>query len=137
MSYKYSIVEPILLVNNKSRIYFTAREKKMEIVERIKSLCIAENITIKELERIIQISNGSIRHWNEKTPSVERVLLVADYFKVSLDWLVTGKESGNLTPEEQTLVDTYRNADDRGKKNIMATVENEKIQLKSSTSKLG
>lgn len=109
----------------------------MEIVERIKSLCIAENITIKELERIIQISNGSIRHWNEKTPSVERVLLVADYFKVSLDWLVTGKESGNLTPEEQTLVDTYRNADDRGKKNIMATVENEKIQLKSSTSKLG
>lgn len=137
MSYKYSIVEPILLVNNKSRIYFTAQEKKMEIVERIKSLCIAENITIKELERIIQISNGSIRHWNEKTPSVERVLLVADYFKVSLDWLVTGKESGNLTPEEQILVDTYRHADDRGKKNIMATVENEKIQLKSSASKLG
>lgn len=109
----------------------------MEIVERIKSLCITENITIKELERIIQISNGSIRHWNEKTPSVERVLLVADYFKVSLDWLVTGKESGNLTPEEQILVETYRHADDRGKKNIMATVENEKIQLKSSASKLG
>ena len=109
----------------------------MEIVERIKSLCITENITIKELERIIQISNGSIRHWNEKTPSVERVLLVADYFKVSLDWLVTGKESEKLTPEEQILVETYRYADDRGKKNIMATVENEKIQLKSSVSKLG
>lgn len=38
----------------------------MEIVERIKNLCNTENITIKELERIIQISNGSIRHWNEK-----------------------------------------------------------------------
>lgn len=109
----------------------------MEIVERIKDLCIAENITIKELERIIQISNGSIRHWNEKTPSVERVLLVADHFNVSLDWLVTGKESGNLTPEEQLLVDTYRHADDRGKKNIMVTIENERTQLKSSISKLG
>ncbi len=109
----------------------------MEIVERIKSLCITENITIKELERIIQISNGSIRHWNEKTPSVERVLLVADYFKVSLDWLVTGKESGKLTPEEQQLIDYYRKADDRGKRSILRTAESESTELESSTSKLG
>ncbi len=109
----------------------------MEIVERIKDLCIAENITIKELERIIQISNGSIRHWNEKTPSVERVLLVADHFNVSLDWLVTGKESGNLTPEEQLLVDHYRRADNRGKRSIMRTAESESAELESSTSKLG
>lgn len=109
----------------------------MEIVERIKSLCITENITIKELERIIQISNGSIRHWNEKTPSVERVLLVADYFKVSLDWLVTGKESGKLTPEEQQLIDYYRKADDRGKHSILRTAESESTELESSTSKLG
>ena len=109
----------------------------MEIVERIKSLCITENITIKELERIIQISNGSIRHWNEKTPSVERVLLVADYFKVSLDWLVTGKESGKLTPEEQQLIDYYRRADDRGKRSILRTAESESTELESSASKLG
>lgn len=109
----------------------------MEIVERIKDLCIAENITIKELERIIQISNGSIRHWNEKTPSVERVLLVADHFNVSIDWLVTGKESGNLTPEEQLLVDHYRRADNRGKRSIMRTAESESAELESSTSKLG
>lgn len=109
----------------------------MEIVERIKSLCITENITIKELERIIQISNGSIRHWNEKMPSVERVLLVADYFKVSLDWLVTGKESGKLTPEEQQLIDYYRKADDRGKRSILRTAESESTELESSTSKLG
>lgn len=109
----------------------------MEIVERIKSLCITENITIKELERIIQISNGSIRHWNEKTPSVERVLLVADYFKVSLDWLVTGKESGKMTPEEQQLIDYYRKADDRGKRSILRTAESESTELESSASKLG
>ena len=85
----------------------------MEIVERIKNLCNTENITIKELERIIQISNGSIRHWNEKTPSVERVLLVADHFNVSLDWLGTGKHrrssfwlitiAGQMTEEGATL----------------------------------
>lgn len=137
MSYKFSIVEPILLVNRKVEYILLDLGEKMEIVERIKNLCNAENITIKELERIIQISNGSIRHWNEKTPSVERVLLVADHFNVSLDWLVTGKESGNLTPEEQQLVDYYRKADDRGKRSILRTAESESTELESSASKLG
>ena len=137
MSYKLSIVELILLVNRKVEYILLHLGEKMEIVERIKNLCNTENITIKELERIIQISNGSIRHWNEKTPSVERVLLVADHFNVSLDWLVTGKESGNLTSEEQLLVDHYRRADDRGRRNIMKTEENESSELESSASKLG
>jgi len=137
MSYKLSIVELILLVNRKVEYILLHLGEKMEIVERIKNLCNTENITIKELERIIQISNGSIRHWNEKTPSVERVLLVADHFNVSLDWLVTGKESGNLTSEEQLLVDHYRRADDRGRRNIMKIAENESAELESSASKFG
>ena len=137
MSYKLSIVELILLVNRKVEYILLHLGEKMEIVERIKNLCNTENITIKELERIIQISNGSIRHWNEKTPSVARVLLVADHFNVSLDWLVTGKESGNLTSEEQLLVDHYRRADDRGRRNIMKIAENESAELESSASKLG
>lgn len=137
MSYKLSIVELILFVNRKVEYILLHLGEKMEIVERIKNLCNTENITIKELERIIQISNGSIRHWNEKTPSVERVLLVADHFNVSLDWLVTGKESGNLTSEEQLLIDHYRRADDRGRRNIMKIAENESAELESSASKLG
>ena len=61
MSYKLSIVELILLVNRKVEYILLHLGEKMEIVERIKNLCNTENITIKELERIIQISNGSIR----------------------------------------------------------------------------
>lgn len=109
----------------------------MTIVERIKIKCKEKGTSMNALEKELGFGNGSIRLWDKKEPGSQKVILVAERLDLSLDWLLTGKESGNLTPEEQILVDTYRQADDRGKKNIMATVENEKIQLKSSTSKLG
>nr|DAJ71868.1 MAG TPA: transcriptional repressor DicA [Inoviridae sp.] len=109
----------------------------MTIVERIKMKCKEKGTSMNALEKELGFGNGSIRLWDKKEPGSQKVILVAERLDLSLDWLLTGKESGNLTPEEQILVDTYRQADDRGKKNIMATVENEKIQLKSSTSKLG
>ena len=109
----------------------------MTIVERIKMKCKEKGTSMNALEKELGFGNGSIRLWDKKEPGSQKVILVAERLGLSLDWLLTGKESGNLTPEEQILVDTYRQADDRGKKNIMATVENEKIQLKSSASKLG
>lgn len=54
-----------------------------------------------------------------------------------MEYIIAGKESGNLTPEEKLLVDHYRQADDRGRRNIMKTAENESAELESSTSKLG
>ncbi len=109
----------------------------MGMVERIKQLCKAENTTIKALEREIDISNGSIRHWDDKPPAVERVLLVANKFNVSLDWLVTGKEPNDLTPEEKNLIDLYRRNDETGKKYIMTIANAGCQEQQSSTSKLG
>ena len=109
----------------------------MTIVERIKMKCKEKGTSMNALEKELGFGNGSIRLWDKKEPGSQKVILVAERLDLSLDWLLTGKESGNLTPEEQILIDTYRQADDRGKKNIMATIENEKLQLKSSASKLG
>lgn len=109
----------------------------MSIVERIKARCKEKGTSMNALEKELGFGNGSIRLWDKKEPGSQKVILVAERLDLSLDWLLTGKESGNLTPEEQLLVDTYRHADDRGKKNIMVTIENERTQLKSSISKLG
>lgn len=109
----------------------------MDIVKRIKQKCAEKGTTMGTLEKELGFANGSIRRWDERVPGADRVLILANRLEISVDWLLTGKESGNLTPEEQILIDTYRQADDRGKKNIMATIENEKLQLKSSASKLG
>ncbi len=89
------------------------------------------------LEKELGFANGSIRRWDERVPGADRILTLANRLEISVDWLLTGKESGNLTPEEQILVDHYRRADDRGKRSIMRTAESESAELESSTSKLG
>ena len=109
----------------------------MSIVERIKARCKEKGTSMNALEKELGFGNGSIRLWDKKEPGSQKVILVAERLDLSLDWLLTGKESGNLTPEEQLLVDHYRRADDRGKRSIMRTAESESAELESSTSKLG
>ena len=109
----------------------------MSIVERIKVRCKEKGTSMNALEKELGVGNGSIRLWDKKEPGSQKVILVAERLDLSLDWLLTGKESGNLTPEEKLLVDYYRRADDRGKHYIMRTAEGESAEPESSTSKLG
>lgn len=60
------------------------------IVSNIRSLCDKRGITLAELERETELSNGSIARWDANVPSVDRVKKVADYFGVSLDSIVCG-----------------------------------------------
>ncbi|MCY8842434.1 helix-turn-helix domain-containing protein [Bacillus atrophaeus] len=60
----------------------------MTIVERIKNLAKDKKISLAELERKTKLSNGTIRRWDEKTPGVDKVQKVADYFNVSVDYLL-------------------------------------------------
>ena len=109
----------------------------MDIVERIKEKSRQKGTNIATLEKELGIGNGVIRRWNDRKPGAEQVYKIAVCLNTTAEWLLTGKESGNLTPEEQLLVDHYRQADDRGKRNIMKTAENESAELESSASKLG
>ena len=109
----------------------------MDIVERIKEKSRQKGTNIATLEKELGIGNGVIRRWNDRKPGAEQVDKIAVCLNTTVEWLLTGKESGNLTPEEQLLVDHYRQADDRGTRNIMKTAENESAELESSASKLG
>lgn len=61
--------------------------------ERIKSLCEKEGISIRELERRALLPDPTIIHWKKnENPTVRNLRKVADYFKVSLDYLVYGEE---------------------------------------------
>lgn len=63
------------------------------LIERIKELCVGESITFAELEKRTGISNGTIGRWKKSAPRVDLLLKVADYFGVSLDYLVRGKNN--------------------------------------------
>ena len=60
------------------------------MVAEIKALCEKNNTSIKELERELGLGNGTIRRWDDKIPSVDKALLVANYFHVPLSDLVGG-----------------------------------------------
>ncbi|MDA2567388.1 helix-turn-helix transcriptional regulator [Bacillus cereus] len=68
----------------------------MSIVKQIKDLCDKNKMTIAELERRLNFGNSTIRKWDDRSPSSERLSKVADYFNVSTDYLL-GRET---TPEK-------------------------------------
>lgn len=72
----------------------------MSLVERIQSLCSNKNTTLIGLEREIGLGRGTIRNWDKNSPSIDKVQKVADYFNVSVDYLL-----GNVDNPQMRLVD--------------------------------
>lgn len=60
----------------------------MNLFENIKTLCETRNITITALERALDFSVASISKWKDGNPSLLKVMQVAQYFNVTLDFLV-------------------------------------------------
>ncbi|MED2764861.1 helix-turn-helix transcriptional regulator [Bacillus thuringiensis] len=93
----------------------------MTVVDRIKKLCNEQKITIAELERRIQLSNGQIRKWANQTPGVDKVQKVADYFNVSLDyllgrtqkkyWELSEKDEKDIQKRLEEMIEDMSNAD--------------------------
>lgn len=55
----------------------------MNMYETVKSLCAARDMSIRELEYTMGFSYGSIAKWKDHTPAYEKVVKVANFFKVS------------------------------------------------------
>lgn len=58
------------------------------IVKNIKALCEREGVTIRALEEICALGNGTVRRWDVSAPSVDRLARVAAFFGVTIDELL-------------------------------------------------
>ena len=54
------------------------------IVTRIRELAKKQNISISKIERACDLGNGTIRKWDDHTPTLDRVKKVADLLGVSI-----------------------------------------------------
>nr|DAY26330.1 MAG TPA: repressor protein [Caudoviricetes sp.] len=90
---------------------FRNEVKTMDMLLKIKQLANQKGITISELERRINLSNGQIGKWSRQTPGVDKVQKVADYFNVSVDYLL-GREKPEEDQYEQQLVAMFRKQTD-------------------------
>lgn len=61
--------------------------------ERIKSLCKEHEISMNKLEETLGFGKGYISKLGNTTPNTAKIKLIADYFNVSVDYLMTGEEN--------------------------------------------
>ncbi|MDO4326285.1 MAG: helix-turn-helix transcriptional regulator [bacterium] len=63
---------------------------------RISELCAKKGITITQLERELGFGRATIQKWKNSSPSADKLSKVADYFKVSTDYLIGRTETKEL-----------------------------------------
>lgn len=83
------------------------KEKRKELVKRIRQLCDEQNISMRELERINGLSNALVSKWEHSSASYSSLLRIANYFNVSIYYLL-GEEDSKLN-NEQHLVAEMKN----------------------------
>ena len=64
----------------------------MDTVDRIRELCQKNGMSITKLEAALGYGNGSISKAGTKAMRSDRLKAIADYFGVSMDYLLTGQE---------------------------------------------
>lgn len=70
--------------------------------ERIKNLCKDRGISLNKLEENLGFGKGYLSKLNSSTPNVTKIKQIADYFGVSVDWIMTGEESRGYYLNEET-----------------------------------
>ena len=81
----------LIFVQKNEEVYKMNNEK---IVNSIKKLCKKHNITANQLECEVGLSQGLISRWLKTTPSLDKIINIADYFNVSLDEVIGRKKNG-------------------------------------------
>lgn len=73
----------------------------MSLCKRIKSLCATRGLSLYRIEKECGFGNGSIMKWETSSPKVENIVKLADYFGVSVDYLL-GRDEISLQKSLQT-----------------------------------
>mgnify|MGYP001119731174 FL=1 len=125
----------------------------MELRETVKELCRKRGISLNQLEIEIGVAKGYLSKLGKSKPSSKNLQKIADYFGVSLDYLMTGKEPGmekysddmadlfveisrsNDVNRIKRLLSYYMNLNEREKDSVDSIVES--LSNKDNTKKNG
>lgn len=96
----------------------------MTLKERIVTLCKQNNIPVSKLEKELGFAGGYISKLDKSTPNSAKLQKIAGFFGVTLDYLMTGKDSVSNSSEKSVEL-TARDRRDIGKAldEIMSEIE--------------
>ena len=110
----------------------------MTINQRVFELLGSEKSKQIELAKALGISASTLNSWKVRgsDPPARYICAIADFFSVSIDYVLTGK---NLTPanpgldkDESALLQIYRCLEPDGRSILLATAYQEKRRLESA-----
>ena len=119
------------------------------LYERIKEQTEKKNIKGNDLATLLGLKKSPLTDWKngKSKPTLEQFEKMCEIFAVSTAWLLLGKEAAELTPNEQELIELYRNTNDIGQplitnhaKDIQKALPRQqeiKPEIISSDSKIG
>ena len=77
----------------------------MAIVQRLQALVKEKGTNFKQLEVECGLGNGVIRRWDVQSPRLDKLVKVANYLNVSLDYLVYGREATGTDRDNDLALD--------------------------------
>ena len=108
----------------------------MDVVDRLNLLQENSGMNQKDLAKAIGLSLSIFTIWNKGNakPGLKQLVKVAQYFNVSLDWLVFGDNAPSNDLEnvikldfssqsEKELIDKFRELPDSYQKNVLAYID--------------
>lgn len=79
------------------------------LLSKIRELCKKNNIAVAYLEKKMGMGAGTISRWNKANPSFDKIISIAKYFKVSIDYLagydVDYDDSMNIDENTLKIID--------------------------------
>ncbi len=78
----------------------------MTTIERIIELLAERNISASKMMRDLEFSKGLFSQWKagKQKPSVKKLQKISEYFNVSMDYLLTGKQSETDPVDEELAI---------------------------------
>lgn len=70
----------------------------MGLCSRIVSMCKDRGISVAALEKELGLGKATIYRWEDKMPSIDKVQKVAEFFDVSVDYLL-----GRVSEDDETV----------------------------------
>lgn len=95
------------------------------MIERLEALCRLNGTNFSKLEKTLGFANGSIKKSDVNVIRADRVKKLADYFRVSMEYIMTGVEPAApvYSDVEKRIIEAYRNADPVTQANILKLLD--------------
>lgn len=104
--------------------------------EKIQLLMMQRHMNKSDLSKAVGVSTGNLSDWanGRSSPSMDKLIKVADYFDVSLDYLVGRNDRfPDPSPEAFELIRIYESLDKQGRVIVLGSAYQQKQRMEDES----